>query len=203
MRHRLILAAALGAAIVTLGACSNAGQAGSAATVGDQQITSDYLAQTVDAVQSQQGVVPGEPDPELVVNVLQRLIVTDLVQQVADKLGVTVTQAQVDTSLADLEAQLGGPEGVQQAFLDSGVPSDQIEEQVRLSLLVQAIGLALVPDSDAAGQQQAVVQYVTGFGLERGIVVSPRFGTWDPLTLQIGAAPDDLSAPLDDIVPVS
>jgi len=199
MKNPLILAAAA-VLVVGLSACSGVGQAGSAATVGDQAISEQDLAGTVDAIAVQRGGRAGEPDAALVTEVLQRLIITDLVDKVAQDLGVVVTQAEIDNSLLGLQEQLGGREALEQAFLDSGIPVDQIEEQVRLSAQVQAIGLALVPDADAAGQQQAVVQYVTGFGLEQGITVSPRFGSWDPMTLQIGAVPDDLSSPLEQAV---
>jgi len=111
--------------------------------------------------------------------------------------GVMKAVEHINTEISEAVIGLDASE---QAFLDSGIPVDQIEEQVRLSAQVQAIGLALVPDADAAGQQQAVVQYVTGFGLEQGITVSPRFGSWDPMTLQIGAVPDDLSSPLEQAV---
>jgi hypothetical protein len=164
--------------------------------VGGSQISTDALSTSVDAVQEQRGETPGEPDLALVTGTLQRKILTELVDLACAEQGVVVTEGQVDLALLDYDAQFGGRDAVTQAFLDSGVPADEIREQVRLSLQVQALGVALVPDADQSGQQQAVVQYVTGFGLQAGVDVSPRFGTWDPLTLQLGPQPTDLAAPL-------
>ena len=79
------------------------------------------------------------------------------------------------------------------AYLDSNVPAQAIDQQVQLSLQVQKLGSALAPDADPNGQQQAVVQYVTGFGVLEGVTVSPRFGTWDAATLTVGPLPSDLS----------
>ena len=79
---------------------------------------------------------------------------------------------------------------------------------MRLSVEVQKLGVVLAPEAaDATGQQQAVVQYITGFGLQEGVTVSPRFGTWDPGTLTVGPLPSDLSTtvqvedPLAGILP--
>ena len=66
---------------------------------------------------------------------------------------------------------------------------------------------AHIPGTVLHAQQQAVVQYVTGFGLQEGITVSPRFGTWDPGALTVGPLPSDLSTtvlvedPLAGILP--
>lgn len=202
-RSRALLATAVGVAALGLSGCAGLGQAGAAATVGSNQISNNDLAGTIDAVQEQRGGNPGEPDAALVSSTLQRLIITDLVDQACAEQGVTVSQADVDFALAGYDAQFGGRDAVVQAFLENGVPADQIEEQARLSLQVQALGAALVPDADQSGQQQAVVQYVTGFGLQTGIEVNPRFGTWDPLTLQIGPQPTDLATPLLTTLPAS
>ena len=96
---------------------------------------------------------------------------------------------------------------MQPAFLDSDVPSASIAPQIELSLQVHKLGPALAPDADPQGQQQAVVQYVTGLGVQEGVEVSPRFGTWDAAALTIGPLPSDLSTsaqvpdPLAEILP--
>lgn len=195
------------AASVMLAGCAGLGQAGSAATVGEVAISNDTLASETSAVQEQRGVPAGTADAALTLSVLQRLIITELVDQAAIDQGVTITPTEIDAATAELEAQLGGVEGLQAAFLDSNISTGQIPRQIELSLQVQKLGAALAPDADPAGQQQALVQYVTGFGLQEGIEVSPRFGTWDAGTLSIGPPPTDLSTvgdavdPLADLLP--
>ena len=188
----LVASLALGAS-VTLSGCAGLGEAGSAATVGDVQISTEALASDTEAIQSQRGEQAGAPDSALTLGVLQRLVITELVGQAAVAQGVTVTQGEIDSAKAEFEAQLGGPEALIAAYLDSNVPAQAIDQQVELSLQVQKLGSALAPDADPNGQQQAVVQYVTGFGVEEGISVSPRFGTWDAGTLTVGPLPSDLS----------
>lgn len=211
MRRRGIVALAVSLALgasVTLAGCGGLGDAGSAATVGEAQISTQTLASDTEAIQQERGGTPGAPDSALTLGVLQRLVITELVDQASTAAGVTVTQGEIDAAFAEYEAQLGGPEGVRAAFLESNVPASGIEGQVLLSLQVQKLGVVLAPEAaDATGQQQAVVQYVTGFGLQEGITVSPRFGTWDPGALTVGPLPSDLSTtvlvedPLAGILP--
>lgn len=184
------------AASVILAGCAGLGEAGSAATVGDVQISTSTLAADTAAIQEQRGIPAGSADTALTLGVLQRLIITELVSQASAAQGVTVTAGEIDTANAELEAQLGGAEALQAAFLESNVPAGGISRQIELSLQVQKLGAALVPDADPQSQQQAVLQYVTGFGLQEGIEVSPRFGTWDGGALTIGPLPSDLSTPV-------
>lgn len=194
-------------ATFALAGCAGLGDAGSAASVGDVPISTDTLASETEAIQEQRGVPAGAPDSALTLGVLQRLVITELVGQAATAQGVTVTQGEIDAAIAEFELQLGGAEGLRAAYLDSNVPAEGIERQVELSLQVQKLGTALAPDADPNGQQQAVVQYVTGFGVQEGISVSPRFGTWDAGTLTVGPLPSDLSTtvqtedPLAGILP--
>ncbi len=194
-------------ASVVLAGCAGLGQAGAAADVGATQISSDVLASDVAAVQQQRGIPAGSSDAALTLSVLQRLIITELVGQAAAAQGVSVTQGEIDAARAELEAQLGGAEALAVAYLDADVPQGAIERQLELSVQVRKLGATLAPDADPNGQQQAVVQYVTGFGLQEGVEVSPRFGTWDPGALRIGPLPTDLSTtvevddPLAELIP--
>lgn len=210
MRRRGIVALATSlalAASVSLAGCAGLGEAGSAATVGDVQISTDALASQTEEIQEQRGVPAGSADSALTLAVLQRLVITELVGQAAAAQGVTVSQGEIDAATAEFEAQLGGADALRAAYLDSNVPASAIEGQVDLSLQVQKLGATLAPDADPNSQQQAVVQYITGFGIQEGVTVSPRFGTWDAGTLTVGPLPSDLSTtvtvedPLAGILP--
>jgi hypothetical protein len=199
-RRGALLVAVVTIASASLTACAGLGEAGSAATVGDVQIKNGALTSEVDAIQEQRGEAAGTPDSPLVVNVLQRLIVTELVDQAAAQQGTVVTQGQIDSARAALEAQVGGADALVAAFLDSGVPAGSMDRQIELSLQVQALGATLAPDADPQTQQVAVLQYVTGLALQEGVEVSPRFGTWDGAQLTLGPLPSDLAgAPADPL----
>lgn len=198
--RRVVVAAV---AALALAGCAGLGQAGAAADVGAVQISTETLASDVASVQEQRGVAAGTADTALTLSVLQRLIITELVDQAASAQGVTVTQGQIDAAKAQLEAQVGGPDALVAAYLDADVPVSGITRQLALSIQVQQLGATLAPDADPTGQQQAVLQYVTGFGIQEGIEVSPRFGTWDAGALTIGPLPTDLSTTVEVVDPLA
>ena len=186
-----------------LSACGGAASAGAAAVIGDSQISTDDLNAQVEEVQAARALQPGSPDAALVSDVLQRLVITDLVNQAADDKGITVSQGEIDGALAEAEASLGGRDALVLAFLDSSVPESAIDGQIRLSLTVGALGATLAPDTAPEVQQQAVFDYVIDLGKQLDTEVSPRFGTWNADELQIGPAPTDLSVPRESSDPLA
>jgi hypothetical protein len=207
MRRRIAVAGIVLAMGVALTGCAGLGEAGSAATVGSAQISNETLADQVAQVQAERGLEKGSPDRALTANVLQRLIITQLVATASDYRGVDVTQGEIDTTLGELQAQLGGETAVVAAYLETGVPASAIEQQVELRIRVQKLGADLAPEADPQSQQQAVAQYVTGLAAQEGVAVSPRYGTFDIAGLTIGPLPTDLAGlrggvdPLANVVP--
>lgn len=188
-----VLAAVVLAAVAS--GCASAPNAGAAATLGSRDVPNDTVATQVDEVLEARGTGAGAPDAALVADVLQRLVITALVDEGATRNGVVVTQGQIDQAISEAEAQLGGPDQLLQVFLDSNVPASAISDQFRLSLQVDGLGAALAPDADDQGRQQAVFAYAVDLSKQLGTRVSPRYGTWVPDELQVGPLPNDLSSP--------
>ncbi|MFM9134845.1 MAG: hypothetical protein ACKOT0_05345 [bacterium] len=189
------VAAALLALAAVLAACGNTASAGDAAVIGGSRITTDDLAATVAEVQEALGTTPGAADSGLVVDILQREIITELVAQSAQREGITITQGQIDAKRAEAAAGVGGEDQLELAFLNSNVPPSQVDEQIALSIEVEALGATLAPGGPVEQQQGAVYAYVVGLSEELGVLVSPRFGTWSNVELQIGPVPTDLATP--------
>ncbi len=176
-------------------ACASTPSGGAAATVGDREVNNDVLVEQVSDVQQAKLGISGAPDAALVADVLQRLVITDIVDVAAERNGIAVTQGQVDRALAEAEAQLGGRASLVKAFAENNVPESAIDDQMRLSVQVDELGKKLAPDGAAQDQQQAVFLYIVEIGKELGTNVSPRYGTWVADQLQIGPVPTDLSSP--------
>lgn len=189
----VVLAVAAVAAVAS--GCASAPDAGAAATLGARDVANGTLATQVDEVLEARGTGAGTPDAALVADVLQRLVITALVDEGAARNGVVVTQGQIDQAISEAETQLGGPDQLLQVFLDSNVPASAISDQFRLSLQVDGLGAVLAPDADDQGRQQAVFGYAVDLSQQLGTRVSPRYGTWVPDELQIGPLPTDLSSP--------
>lgn len=197
MSRRKVGLLAVAALALVLSACGGSlSNAGAAANVGGTPISNQELTSTVDAVQQQKGEAVAAPDAALTQEILRRLIITDIVQRAAAEKGVSVPQGNVAAAIDDAKKNLGGDDGLAAAFLGNNVPREEIETQVRLSLVIDALGKAMMPDADSQTQSQAVFDYVVKYAEQLGVDVSPRYGTWIPDKLQVGPVPSDLSTPM-------
>lgn len=171
------------------------GTAGSAAIVGPQVISDQALQEQVQVVLEAQARPASTVDPDLSRQILNRLVLTALVEQLADRENVTVDQGTIDETLLNFDAQVGGRAQLEALYLEQGVAPSQIDDVIRLNALAVNVGIALDPSGTPDSQGQLLVQAITDLGLELGTEVSPRFGAWEPMMLNIGPVIDDLSVP--------
>lgn len=191
--RRALVAAMLGAVLV-LSACGGQ-QPGSAATLGDSRITEQQLTAQVQDVLTAQGQPVDTADATLTSQTLGRMIVIDLLNTLADREDIVITQGRIDEQIAAYVEQAGDQAAMESTFVQQGVAPSQIEDVVRLNLQAQDLGQKLVPAGSAEEQGAAVFTAATELSDELDVTTSPRFGTWDPATLQVGPVPDDLSTP--------
>ncbi len=193
-------AARVGAGLVAITALGlgasgcGADLAGSAAVVGQQRVTDEELTADVDAVTSALGIESSDQVNQIV---LDRLIRSDLFDELAARNGVTITGGELDTFIADTAETVGGRAALDAQLLQSsGVAADAVESFARTFLLQQKIAEVLVPGGTPEQQGEALAAAVIALSEELDTRVSPRFGTWDPATLSVGPIPNDLSAPI-------
>lgn len=179
-----------------LAACGGAVAAGSAAVLGTERIPTSVVADQLAELNTARGIPADTPNAATTASILQRLVVTNLVEQAAQRLDVTVSDGAVDAELLQLEASAGGPEGLEAALVQNDIPPTGAADQVRVTLLVREMGLVLDPNGDPQAQNSAVFAYVVALSEELNVSISPRFGTWDPSQLALGPLPDDLSTPV-------
>lgn len=199
---RTAVTAAVGALLAgfALSACGPV-KMGTAATIGDDRITTARLDSTVaqwrkefdanhDANLVQQSAeqrgqrLPFDPDsPHR--SALYQLIEFKVWDEVASEQGLTVTQGQIDGLLGGL----GGPAGVSATVLASDVPVRYTNDFARVALIQQGLlrRLGAAPNAqgqlDPAVQQRVVRQVVAAYSAAAqrlDITVNPRFGGFDP-----------------------
>jgi hypothetical protein len=193
VRRLTLAAAALAtAASVILSGCANQ-EAGAAATFSDGRIAESDLTSAVAAVLEAKGQATTTPDLILVQQTLGRMITQRLVSELADREGVEISQGKLDEMRVNYEEQIGGPEALEQAFLQENVAPSQLEAVLRLQLQAQELGYLLNARGSAEEQGTAVFEAVSTLSEELDTTVSPRFGSWDPTTLSLGEVPSDLS----------
>ncbi len=185
-------AAVLAAAALLAAACSDQA-AGSAALVGDSRITEQQLNDSVQEILTVQQQPVDSTNAALTSQTLSRMITLELVDRLAAREGVVVSQGEIDAQLAAYDAQAGSRAAVETTFAEQGVAPSQIAAIVRLNLQAQALGLKLDPQGTAEEQGQAVFEAVGSLSTELDVAVSPRFGTWDAATLNLGPVADDVA----------
>jgi hypothetical protein len=169
---------------------------GAAAVVGDDRISESQLTQQVQRVLRAQGRPVDTPSEALVVTTLDRMITTSLVEQFADREGITVNQGELDATLANFTEASGGKEAFEELLIQQDLAPEDIDSLFRVNILAQKLGLALDPTGSPESQSAAIFAAIAAFSDEIGTQVSPRYGSWQGAGLQIGPALNDLSTPV-------
>jgi len=194
MSRRISAIAGLAGMALVLAGCGSASP-GAAAIIGQDRISERDLTEQVQEVLRAQGRALDTASQALVATTLDRMITTSLVEQLAEREGIEVTQGELDTTLANFAEASGGQEAFEQSLLQQDLAPDDIPEIIRVNILAQKLGFALDPNGTPETQNASIFTAVTNFSQEIGTEVSPRYGSWDPVSLAVGAAPDDLSVP--------
>jgi len=197
IRPRRLAAAALALVLaVVIGGCANNGN--TAVRVGDKTfsmdeldtLTNEYLDET-----GQQGV----DSSELALmrqKIAAQVLVGEIMELAAAKLGVTVSTRQVEQT----SEQLRNSEEFRQGMLTTVVPESRLDELVRWSLQRQAVGEELVqanPEAGGGDPVTAAADYQNVITQEYGVYVNPRLGTWSGTQLIAGGG--QLVAPADPV----
>jgi foldase protein PrsA len=163
---RLLTAA--GAALLLLSGCGDGEvQAGAAAIVGDERITTDELRELVER---------GLSDPQAAQQLggdragfqrqaLSRLINAEVLERAAEQAGVEVTPGDVDEQIGEFAEQAGSREALEQQAAQSGVAPADLRDFVRSIVLDRALGDELTEDVEVPREdlealyQQNIAQY--------------------------------------------
>lgn len=139
----LVVALALGIA-----ACSTS--AGSAATVGDTQITTAEVEQAYARRAEAPGLASelagGEVDANLQASVLTTLIRTEVLRQAAEDRDVEVSDEDVAEQREVLVETAGGQEALDELLADSNVSEEELEENLVDQAIQAKIGEQLAPE---------------------------------------------------------
>ena len=180
--------------VVVLSGCGSS-QAGKAVVMDDYSITEAQLNDQVQQILAAQGRSPDAASQALIVTTIDRMITTNLVDAVAQDVGVEATQGEIDAALVAFSEQAGGMQAFEDSLLAQDIAPSQIESIMRLNILAERLGQALDPAGSRDTQSATLLQAVVDKSVELGTEVSPRYGSWDGPSLQVGPAVNDLSIP--------
>ena len=196
--NRFRLAAIVGigviAATIGLSGCGTP-TAGAAAVVGEQRISEATLNSEVQSVLSLQGLPATDSSNELITSTLNQMITTILVNELASREKIEVTQGEIDDLRLQYIAQAGGVEAFESQISQQGIAIDDVDSIIRVNIQVSQLGDVLSPNTEPDAKSAAVFLAISELSSEIGTEVSPRFGTWDPENLTVGPSANSLSEP--------
>lgn len=198
MGRRVI--AALGLGVLVLSGCGAMG-AGEAAVSDEFRISQADVDAEVSLVLESLGQPPAQPPEGLASATTQRLVQDALFAAKAAELGVEVTQGQIEAGLAELAAQNGGQEALEQAALQAGIAPASLEDFVRTGILFREIGEKLDYAADATAQAELTRAELTAYSADIDVQVAPRYGTWDDAQLLIIPGSSVARPPVETVEP--
>ena len=186
-----ILTALVVATGLLLTGCSNVD---AALSLGDTKITTAELQSNVDSLLaerakvdiSQMQIESGEP---LLRNQLNFRLLLLAFSEIEKELDIQITSSEIAARRAEIVEQVGGEEALPAALVSASIAPEYLEGYLRALLTTQKLGEALSMTGVEEAEVQARIQelYVAKIN-ELKIKVSPRYGTWDPVTGTIIAA---------------
>jgi hypothetical protein len=184
-------------ASLSLVAC-DANQVGAAAVVGGERITVTEVQDEARAVAELAGTEPTGDQSSLQRAILQSKIQHQLLLEVGDETGVSVSDAQIDQVIAD-QYRAQAPDGdITGLLVQNSITEDGFRMAIHNQLLYNEIVGQVGDEVEVAGMLDAAVA-------DLDIEVNPRYGVWDGLSLNaeqsgsvsVPAGVVDLPEPLD------
>jgi hypothetical protein len=204
--HRAIRGSALAGLVLAAGlALTGCGAgpatAGAAVIIDGRRVPISVIQDKVEAVtaaRAQRGLEQIPPDV-LAREQIQRLISHEVVVRTGAQRGITVSDGEIDKTIADLETQFGGEQPFQDQVAAQNIAPGDLRTFVQDFLTGDALtkdvsgGATSEAELAAAQEQISTLLNETAQGLE--VRVNPRYGVWDPRNGQIADVGSDLSVP--------
>ncbi|CAN2173348.1 hypothetical protein MCEMRE196_00146 [Candidatus Nanopelagicaceae bacterium] len=172
-------------AVLSLGTLTACGQMNSAATLGDITISQKQLQETVgQLVKEREGVDVSQMQLEsggaLNRSQLRFLIITNIFDEIAKELKLSVTKTELATTRQGLVDESGGDATLATNLVAAQIASSNFDRYIRAIIisdkLTQALQQSGVPEDEVAAR---ISELVTAKTKELKISVNPRYGTWD------------------------
>jgi hypothetical protein len=178
---------ALIALALAVAACSPE-HPGAAATVGHTRVSVTALNTAVAvAVQTPDATTGQLPDRSAaVLTSLTQIIRDDLIADAAKAKGITVTEPEIQSLLAQ-ERQTNGTDAA--TAKANGIPLSGLHTAVYQALLLNKLVTAVAPGvTDQNAQSAALTTYLGKIAKQEGISVNPRYGAWQSDQFEVVAS---------------
>ena len=156
----------------------------SAATVGKTEIPLTTLQGTVSEIIKERSKVEttgltlatGE---ELNVNAVRFHVISVLFDDIASRLKLEITDAQIAARRADIILQIGGEDRLAFSLVGAQIAPKDFPRYIRTVLLAEKFGEALTAQGDTSTDGSGIQKLIVGMAKEEKVKINPRYGVWD------------------------
>ena len=185
--RKVISIAAISAALLLTG-CS---QVSSAASVGSVKISQSTVQSSIDAIMAERSKVDTSQMQLEVGETLNRAqmrfhVLSELLNEVAAKLKITVSKAEIDTRRASITQQVGGEAGLPTALVGAGIAAKDFDLYLQSIIISDKLSQGLEASGVPADQVGLAIQkLVVNMANENKVIINPRYGVWDAVNADV------------------
>lgn len=168
----------------------------SAATIGKTVIPISTVQGSVSEIIKERNKVETEglnlaTGAELNVDSVRFHIISVLFDDIAERIKVKITDAEIATRRADIISQIGGEDRLAFSLVGAQIAPKDFERYIRTVLLAEKLGDALKANGDASTDGSGIQKLIVGMAQEQKVEINPRYGVWDYATGNIAPIADN------------
>ena len=176
------IVAVLGAGLLIL--VTGCSSSNSAATVGKTEIPLKTLQGTVNEIIEERNKVETTgltlaTGAELNVNAVRFHVISVLFDDIAERIKVKITDAEIAARRADIVLQVGGEDRIAFSLVGAQIAPRDFERYIRTVLLAEKLGEALKANGDTSTDGSGIQKLIVGMGKEEKVKINPRYGVWN------------------------
>jgi hypothetical protein len=118
-------------------------------------------------------------DEELNVNAVRFHIVSVLFDELAARINIKITGAEIAARRADIIKQIGGEDRLAFSLVGAQIAPSDFERYIRTVLLAEKLGEALIANGDTSTDGSGIQNLIIGMAKELKVEINPRYGVWD------------------------
>ena len=179
--------------LLVLTGCSSSN---SAATIGKTEIPNSTVQGSINDILKERTKVDTKgmnlvTGVELNTNAIRFHVVSVLFDDVAAKIKMKVTDAEIAARRKSIITQIGSEKELAPALVNAQIAKKDFPRYIRTVLLAEKLGDALKAQGDTSTDGSGIQKLLVAIGKEEKVKLNPRYGVWDYDNANIVPAADN------------
>lgn len=176
------IVALLGAGLLLL--VTGCSSPNSAATIGKTDIPLSTVQGSVSEIIKERNKVETKgmtlaTGQELNTNSIRFHVISVLFDDIATKIKLKVTDAEIAARRADIISQIGGEDRLAFSLVGAQIAPKDFQRYMRTVILAEKFGAAIKAQGDTSTDGSGIQKLIVGMAKEEKVKINPRYGVWD------------------------